>query len=203
MYWMSGLDADWIKEQLGGKVMIGCRSIIPLPDAGAMGIVQAKPNTLAFEAMTHKEKQMVAIGAKLIEMSKVAMTATEVQLHDGASTSALARMANNVSQAYEWIIRRAMQFVDSAWETAELEIRLSTDFRTNDLTPSDQAQLVANWQAGAITDVEMRDQFKRGSMTSATPEEWKTWYEAKKKEEAARAVLEKKVTQPKKEGSDV
>jgi hypothetical protein len=153
--------------------------------------------------MTHKEKQMVAIGAKLIEMSKVAMTATEVQLHDGASTSALARMANNVSQAYEWIIRRAMQFVDSAWETAELEIRLSTDFRTNDLTPSDQAQLVANWQAGAITDVEMRDQFKRGSMTSATPEEWKTWYEAKKKEEVARAVLEKKVTQPKKEGSDV
>jgi hypothetical protein len=203
MYWMSGLDADWIKEQLGGKVHIGCRSIIPLPVDGTMGIVQAKPNTLAFEAMTHKEKQMVAIGAKLIEMSKVAMTATEVQLHDGASTSALARMANNVSQAYEWIIRRAMQFVDPGWETAELQIRLSTDFRTNDLTPSDQAQLVANWQAGAITDVEMRDQFKRGSMTSATEAEWKTWYEAKKKEEEARAALEKKVTPPKKTGSDV
>lgn len=200
---MSGLDADWLKEQLGGKVLVGSRSIIPLPPDGQMGIAQAKSNTLAFEAMTHKEKQMVAIGAKLIEMSKVAMTATEVQLHDGASTSALARMANNVSQAYEWIIRRAMQFVDQTWETAELQVRLSTDFRTNDLTPSDQAQMVANWQAGAITDDEMRDQFKRGSMTSATTEEWKTWYEAKKKEEEAQATLEKKVTQPKKTGSDV
>jgi hypothetical protein len=202
-YWMSGLDSDWLKEQLGGKVLVGSRTIIPLPPDGQMGIAQAKPNTLAFEAMTHKEKQMVAIGAKLIEMSKVAMTAFEAGLHDGASSCALARMANNVSQAYEWIIRRAMQFVDSGWETAELQIRLSTDFRTNDLTPSDQAQMVANWQAGAITDDEMRDQFKRGSMTSATTEEWKTWYEAKKKEEEAQATLEKKVTQPKKETSDV
>jgi hypothetical protein len=96
-----------------------------------------------------------------------------------------------------------MQFVDSAWETAELEIRLSTDFRTNDLTPGDQAQLVANWQAGAITDVEMRDQFKRGSMTSATEKEWKDWYEAKKKEEEASVALDNKMTTPKKEASDV
>lgn len=199
-YWMSGLDSDWLKEQLSGKVLVGSRSIIPLPPNGSMGIAQAKPNTLSFEAMTHKEKQMVAIGAKLIEMSKVAMTATEVQLHDGASTSALARMANNVSQAYEWIMRRAIMFVSSDWETVDLEIRLSTDFRTNDLTPGDQAQLVLNWQAGAITDVEMRDQFKRGSMTSATEAEWKTWYEAKKKEDAA---MEKKMTQPKKEARDV
>lgn len=105
--WISGLSnewRDWLQEQ---GVYIGARAAMLLPENGNFGIAQASPNTLAKEAMDAKEKQMLAIGARLITPGSAVKTATEAQAENESEHSVVSLIAANVSEAYtlalEWM----------------------------------------------------------------------------------------------------
>lgn len=105
--WISGLSnewRDWLQEQ---GVYIGARAAMLLPENGNFGIAQAAPNTLAKEAMDAKEKQMLAIGARLITPGSAVKTATEAQAENESEHSVVSLIAANVSEAYtlalEWM----------------------------------------------------------------------------------------------------
>lgn len=151
---VAGLTEDWLKDVLKGKIRVGSRSAIPLPFNGSAKLLQIQPNTLPHEAMLHKEKQMVAIGAKLIEDRRVQKTATEANIHNAAETSILSTTAKNVSAAITSALKKALKYVSNAEETIIFD--LNTDFSILRLTAQERQELILEWQSGAISFTEMR-----------------------------------------------
>lgn len=151
---VSGLTEEWVKDTLSGGIAIGSRSGILLPQGGTAQMIQAQSDSALFEAMQHKEAQMKAIGAKLVETSKQNKTATEAAQDSADETSTLTTIANNLSDAYSKAVRACGRYVGIA--TDGLFVTLNTQFNFAKMSPEQQAQMVANWQGGAITFAEMR-----------------------------------------------
>lgn len=169
--WASGLSKDWVDDVLHGQIALGSRALIPLPMGGTVGLLQVQPNTMPAEAMERKEKQMVSLGAKLVEQRDVRQTATEASQNAASETSVLATSANNVSAAYTAALKWAAAFIGA---TAEgISYKLNTEFEKRMASAQDRAQLVAEWQSNAITTSEMRGQLKKLGVAQLDDEEYK------------------------------
>lgn len=182
--WLAGLTQSWVKDVLKGRVMLGSRGGIMLPEGGSAGLLQVAPNSLPHEAMEAKERQMVALGAKLVEQSTVQRTAKEASIENASETSILAMAANNVSEGYTEALKYAKQFVNRA-EEAEIVFKLNTDFESHILTAQDQTQLIANWQMGAILTKEMREKLTKAGIATVDLED----FEAEIEEDLANRAL--------------
>lgn len=175
--WASGLTEHWVKEVLGGELQIGSRAVIPLPENGACGLLQAEPNQLAKEAMDGKERQMVALGAKLVEQKQVQRTATEANQDEASETSVLSTIASNVSAAIKFALEWAAIFTGEVTQDGDARSK-AVDYKLNtkyDLTKLDATMLSAvikAWQSEALTDEEMRDTMTRAGYASKPIEEW-------------------------------
>jgi hypothetical protein len=97
-----------------------------------------------------------------------------------AETSTLANIANNVSEAYEKALTFALAFVDRAsMETEDIvEIELNTSFTASKMEPQARAQLVSEWQAGLLTDEEVRLNLTRAGVATEDFEDWNDKREA-------------------------
>lgn len=156
--WASGLTKQWVDEVLKGKIMLGSRAVIPLPEHGAAGLLQADPNSLPMEAMVHKESQMVAIGAKLIQDVQVQKTATEAGMDHSAEVSTLAAAAMNVFAGYETAFALCCAFVGTG--DAVVKFELSSNLNESPLDSQTATAIVTTWQAGLIDFEEARNRLK-------------------------------------------
>ena len=163
---LTGLTKQWVTEALDSRVRVGSRGAIPLPVGGDATLLQAEPNTLAFSAMEHKEKQMTALGAKLIEANGTQMTATEATIDAVLDNSILGTCARNVSIGYRKALNWAWQYMtgDVADDPEIIDYELNTDFASRLLTAQDRQQIVQAWVQRAITWEEMRWNLKRTGM---------------------------------------
>jgi hypothetical protein len=159
----SGLTEEWVTNVLKGVVPFGSRGGIPLPIGGDAKLLQAESNTRVFEAMELKERQMVALGAKLVEQEKVQRTATEANLETASENSTLASSAKNVSAAYKWALSKCAEFVGAS---GLIKFELNTDFDLSAMSATDRAEVVKTWQAGAITFREMRSVMKKAGIAT-------------------------------------
>lgn len=162
--YFSGLTQAWVDEVFdGGTVQLGSRAAVPLPEGGGAGLLQASANTMPMEAMKHKEAQMIALGAKLIEGNTTQITATQAGIESASETSILSSSANNVSAAYTKALEFAAMFTGSA---GEIKLELNTDFDFSTMSAQEQQQLVATWQSGAISFTEMRDNLRSAGIAN-------------------------------------
>jgi hypothetical protein len=177
---LAGLTEDWVKNVLKGRVELGSRAAVMLNENASGELLQATPNSMPKEAMDGKERQMVALGAKIVEQKSVQRTATEASMDKAAETSTLANIANNVSEAYEKALTFALAFVDRAsMETEDIvEIELNTSFTASKMEPQARAQLVSEWQAGLLTDEEVRLNLTRAGVATEDFEDWNDKREA-------------------------
>lgn len=166
---MTGLTQEWVEKVLKGTVAFGARGGIPLPQGASAAILQAGENTMIKEAMETKERQMVALGAKLVEQKEVQRTAFETKVDTTASSSILASSTKNVSVAFENALKWATKFTGGNPDT--IEFKLNTDFDIAAMTPEERNQAINEWQKGAITWTEMRTALRRGG--SATEDDAK------------------------------
>lgn len=158
--WISGLTEEWRDKLVADGIQIGARSIIPLPQGGKFGIEQAKPNQLAYEAMQTKERQMFAMGARLLEPDTQAKTATQAKFEAGKDHSVLSLVCDNVSDAYTTALQWAALFNGAAdWDEALLSI--DTEFVVNGLDAPSITAALASWQAGAIPDGDLWALFRK------------------------------------------
>ena len=177
---LTGLTEDWVNTVLKGQIQLGSRGSISLPVGGDAKLLQASENSMPKEAMKDKEAQMVALGAKLVQQQNVQRTATEVTADKAAETSSLAMIASNVSEAFECALCCALAFVDVSQvpeddegDNEVIEVELNTNFVANRMNAQERAQLVAEWQAGAITDEEMRRNMVRAGVADEDFNAWK------------------------------
>lgn len=167
----TGLTEEWVKNVLGGQLAFGSRGGIPLPVGATAELLQAEANTMIKEAMDTKERQMTALGAKLVEQREVQRTATESSQDKAAENSVLTSSANNVSEAYRSALAYAAMLMGA--EGAEIEYALNIDFEIAALTPEQVRMAIEAWQKGAITWAEMRADLRRYGLATEDDEEAK------------------------------
>ncbi|QDP56576.1 MAG: putative portal protein [Prokaryotic dsDNA virus sp.] len=160
--YFAGLTEEWVKNVMGGTVTLGSRGAVPLPEGGSAGLLQAASNTMPKEAMEHKERQMVALGAKLVEQTTVQRTATEADLEATSENSTLTSSAKNVSAAYQWGLEWCAIFVGVPENGIKFE--LNTEFDIANMTPQERAQVISEWQSGAISFTEMRENLRKAGV---------------------------------------
>lgn len=184
----AGLTEEWVKNVMGGAVGLGARGSVALPVGGSADLLQANPNTLAKEGMDQKEAQMLALGAKLVEGSQVQRTATEADIDNTSETSVLSSVAKNVGSAFKWALEWSCVFVGAA-ETG-VAYDMNTEFDLVNLTPDERRQLLSEWQSGAITFEEYRDNLRRAGIASLSDEEARTQIAKDQADQMANAVKE-------------
>jgi len=159
--WFAGLSQEWVENVLKGRIELGSRGGVMLPLGASGGLLQSTPNTMPYEAMKHKEEQFLALGAKLVSPNSAAITATEAEMNNTSETSILATLANNASEAIENAIEHCQLFVNS---TAEPIFKLNNDFEISKLTTAERSELIREWQTGAISFTEMRNNLRSGKV---------------------------------------
>lgn len=169
---LTGLTEEWVKDVLKGTVAFGSRGGIPLPVGGDAKLLQATENTMIKEAMEAKERQMVALGAKLVEQKQVQRTAFEAKVEATSEGSTLSSTAKNVQAAYVWALKWCAKFVGVP-DTA-ITFELNTDFDIARMTPEERAQAIKEWQGGAITFEEMRAVLRKSGTATEEDEKAKT-----------------------------
>lgn len=171
---VSGINKDWYETVMKGEVRFGSRAGIALPTGGKAELLQMEERTAAFEAMEHKEKQMVALGAKLVETKQVQRTATETAKDGANETSILRTVTDNVSAAFtfalEWAaIFQGLTTIKEDSQTDEddkkaLLFRLNTDLDIATVSPEQMNGAINAWQKEAISYTEMRNKLKQGGL---------------------------------------
>jgi hypothetical protein len=165
--YFTGLTEDWVKNVLEGKVYLGSRQAIPLPSGSQAGLIQAQGNGLIKEAMEMKERQMVALGARLVQQRLVQRTATEANQEEASQNSVLANVANNVEIGIVWALTWCAKFTGvSIADTVDgdgdaISYQLNTQFDLTALDPAELAQLILAWQGGGLTTTEFRASLRR------------------------------------------
>lgn len=187
----SGLTAEWAEKF--GEIKLGSRTGVLLPVNGEFTLVQAEERSAISAEMEHKEKQMVALGAKLVEEKTVQRTATEASQDEAAETSALASVAKNVSAAYKFAFEWAAYFMGLGDRTSiegddSIVFDLNSQFDLVKLSPEDRKQLMTEWQSGAITDKEYRDSLTQAGVASEDFEGWEADRDARADREIATAA---------------
>lgn len=165
----SGLTQAWVEDVMKGVVALGSRGGVMLPENGSAMLLQMEANTAAFEAMEHKERQMVALGAKLVEQKQVQRTATEADIDSAAETSVLSDVAKNVGAAIKFGLENCARFVGDP--DAEIVYTLNTEFKISRMTPQERAQLISEWQQGAVTFSEMREGLRKSGTATLDDDE--------------------------------
>ncbi len=122
---------------------------------GSVNLVQANANSMPREAMQDKEKQMGALGAKMVEPQQAAITATEATNNNVAETSVLSTIVKNVSEAYELALSWMGEFMRAT--SGEIEFQLNSDFNISKLDPQELLAVIQGWQAGLISQKDAHD----------------------------------------------
>lgn len=173
---MSGLTKDWVDTVFKDKpILLGARSAIPLPVNADAKLLQAQPNNLITEAMDKKEKQMIALGAKLIER-QVQRTAFETALDKAGDMSVLANIALNVSAAFTQALKIAAAYVGASED--KILFSLTTNFEFTSMSNQDRLALIQEYQSGVISWSEARHVLRRGGIATQADEEAKKDIEA-------------------------
>lgn len=152
---ITGVTNEWYQDVIkpNGGIHLGSRGGVILGMGANAMLLQASANGANFEAMQHKQMQMVALGARLLETSEQIKTATQAGAEIAEQSSILSTIANNLSDAYSKAFTWCGQFMGVVGDCV---ITLNTNFATNKMTAQDRQQLIAEWQAGAISFGEMR-----------------------------------------------
>jgi hypothetical protein len=161
---ITGMTKDWWEGVLEKKVRLGSRSAVPLGKDMDLKLVQMAPNSVPKEAMDAKERQMVALGARLIQQRDVQRTATEARIETASEMSILSTCANNTAAAYVQALGWASAFVAGA--AGEITIDIHANAELERLSPADRAQLIADLQAGTLSWSEVRAKLRRDGSTS-------------------------------------
>ena len=159
---VSGLNGEWIERYLKSKIFLGSRSAVLLPVNGKMELVQAEANTVPFEAMQHKERQMVAMGAKLIEQKNVQRTAREADYEVTTERSVLTSVVENVSEAVTQVLQWVADFQGVSRD--EIKFELNRDFEVKNFLQEDFAQMLVAKEHGVLSAAELRRYARDGGI---------------------------------------
>lgn len=156
--YMAGLSETWVSMLEEKGIYFGSRAILPLPENGSAGLLQAAANTLVKEAMDQKEAQMVALGARLVQRGTAVKTATEAQGEQEAEHSVLSLICSNVSEAYTKCLQWMAGFMGVS---GDVSYEINQDFVEHSLDSQMLLALIQAWQSGKFPEADLWVQFRK------------------------------------------
>jgi hypothetical protein len=186
---ITGLDKEWVDNVLKGRVVLGSQVALPLPEGCDAFLLQIDESQLALSAMEHKERQAVALGARLVQSAQVQRTAKEAGMEEASEQSLLLSAAKNVNSAYKRALKSAALFA-GAPVTDDIGYELNTDFDILRLDSPGRAQLLAEWQRGAVTFSEYRSILRRAGVATLDDEAAQKELQKEAETNAARMALD-------------
>lgn len=169
----TGLTDDWVTKHIQGKVTLGSSTPVSLPQGATAELLQAEANSMPMEGMRHKEDQMKAIGAKLIEPGTVQRTATEAEIEETSEASVLSSVAKNVSAAYESALYFCSLFIEEV-NPDDITVALNSEFQITGLAATEREEVVKAWQAGVLAWEEVREVYHRKGIATLTNDDAQT-----------------------------
>lgn len=155
---ITGLNQGWLKDVLKGKIEMGSRGGIPLPEGGSAMLLQAAPNQMPSEGMERKEKQMIQIGAKIITDSGQAETAEAAKIRFAGQNSKLGTIVSNIEEAYQKCLKWALMF---AGGSGEIELEINKEFYDKNVDPQMLMAKVQLLDRGVISVKDVRDHLRK------------------------------------------
>lgn len=155
---ISGLTQSWVEEVLNGRVEIGSRAAIALPEGGSAMLLQAAPNQLPAVAMESKEKQMIQIGAKIITDSGQAETAEAAKIRFAGQNSKLSTVVTNIKEAYKKGFEWAIMFAGGAGDT---DIDINREYYDKSIDPALIMAKIQLMDRGVISVADIRHYLRK------------------------------------------
>jgi len=134
-------------------VTVGARRGLAL-QRGKAQLLQAESNSAAFEAMSHKENQMVQIGARLITQRGVNQTAESARIAASSEASVLNSIVGNVSEALESACEDVAQFMGAPVDG--VFVALNRDFFDGSIDANQAMMLIQFADRGDIAQSDVR-----------------------------------------------
>jgi hypothetical protein len=160
----------------GEKVSLGSQTALISRDPNAKGVF-IEFTGQGMGALEHnlesKEKQMAAIGARMLEQQKAGVESEGAMLlRSNGETSMLASISNLVSQGFTRMLAFMAEWADVK---GDISIKLNTDFMPKGMTSTELAELTKAMQSGAISFETYFENLQRGEIISAdkSPEDEK------------------------------
>ena len=154
------------------KLYLGTSYAWTTPNLGATcGFLEPQGNGLPSleKSLEEKERQMAALGARLIEPPKKDAEAFEtVQLRASAETSTLAKIGLLTSEGLSEVLQWVEWWAGTVKDREDLRditfVALNSDYASARMTPQELTALVASWQQGAISQDTFFFAMQRGEM---------------------------------------
>lgn len=150
------MDSATFQQMNPNGVSVGRRTGIITSGGGSASLLQGDSRQQDILAtMAHEEKQMVAIGARLVQDGGQAQTAQAARIDASAESSTLDSLVNNASEAIEAALEDMARFVGADPEA--VNYRLNTEFWEAGLSPQDLQAIQAGVGKlyGALDAIEM------------------------------------------------
>lgn len=161
-------EAEFRKANPGG-IRFGSRRGMTVAAGGSAMILQANPNQLADTAMSRKEEQAVAIGARLIAPSGGRETAEAARIRYGSQNSALYTITKNIANALTLVLYDIALMMMEVPEYSY--VFLNDQFYEDSADPNLIAQEMLMVQSGLMTVNEFRDGLKSVGVLPENAEE--------------------------------
>lgn len=158
-----------IEDLLKRKIVMGARSAQILPEGTTVSLMGSIANSQPFEAITHKDKKMASMGAKMLEQQNVQRTATEAAIELLRRNSVVKTVTDNVNVAVLSALQRVAEMMGENPESVKFKI--DTGFEGRSMPYQDRAQLLAEYEADVITKSEVRNQLRQIGVATLEDEE--------------------------------
>ena len=146
-------------------VQLGARTGLNVGTTGHAALLQASPNTMAYEAMRLKEEQAIMIGAKLIVPNAGVRTAEETRMVMSSEHSVLNTVVDNVGDGMEDGLEFIAEFMGS--DNTEITYELNKEFFKDELSPQAIEAQLKLWQNGVIGISDVRNSIRKSGLVAA------------------------------------
>lgn len=156
---------DWATLNPDG-ITVGSRRGIQT-QGGSAELIQAEERNLPMKLMEHKEQQMQAIGARLIEQRGTNETAEAVKARSGSDSANLATVGDNVSDALENCMEWAALFMTVADVDDQISVELNRSFYDQSADPQEVAAYIQMTDRGLAAPSDFLNWARERGLVSA------------------------------------
>lgn len=129
--WVTVPKKTWMDDMIPNGYEFGNGAVIPVPEGGSAGLIQASPNQMHAEMMRDKENQLIMLGARIIDGGSKEQTATEARIKFSAQNSTLDNLVGNAEQAIKKCLEWCAMFEGV---TGEITFKLNRDYFDTTMT---------------------------------------------------------------------
>lgn len=167
LFYTTNIAQDEFEKWNPNGIQVGSTRGYSLGSEGKAELVQASESQLALKLMEQKEKQMLMIGARIVQATGQAETAEAVRIRYSSDNSILGTVAGNVSDAMKSAMHDVLLYMKGSSESDAVKYWLNQEFFPETMTSQDILAQIQLWQQGIIAKSDLRTSLRQADILDA------------------------------------